>query len=737
MQFNTSNYINNIEAFLKNEEVDATMVGEDLTIAKKGTYQDGIKAALSNLEVFVKAVETANGQISAGLNEKVIKVREKLLSLAPKKEEATAIESVAKKSLSEEAARTAKETFRASLRKHFAFTEKPEPLKPGTYAIYPVGNEQPDLYYLAFRLKGAKDMNAFHIKVDSNGLSLPPIEKTFKSVDEMIEFLAKNCVEVNPRKLLVQRVASKLDAIRQGIRERHRIVLPSQIFEQLKKELSHHQYSDAVLKEMAFAICREIDVMSANVRRFKGKRLEFVNKASSQTVFTGATLKEDLTDKEGKVVARKGAMITGKLLKKLEKAGVETAALKAEMTKEIKHQFSLQMDEKGKTIKLSIIPNLPSITKGYYKQVFKQHSFTIPLKTEISALSKKRVRTTTHQHEALLKIQHDVDLVSKGIAIQRDVEVRTKDASKVKFTKLPIKISPSETDSKETAYEQELYNGDLYMILTEKVVKDLNGNIIRNITTKDVMDIFVDAAEALANLHQAGYVHRDFYPSNLLIKEKDNKLTGHLHDFDLADKIGTNPQSSSLFYRDKSAKEGFVIPFNDSFALAMSLGEASVVKFAEFRQELMKVKEDWMADELDEDWVDIAKERFNQKINEILNRLLSGDPELQKLFHGKKPDEIQKFDIKSVEAILGKKIENLQKDLLAYTSILNLVYGFLINEDTAADFISKNDEFEFSLKAQKQENFQYWLAKLEDRLGWCSEANLLSELKKIQALVAS
>lgn len=736
MQFNTSNYINNIEAFLKNEEVDATMVGEDLTIAKKGTYQDGIKAALSNLDVFVKSVLTPNGMISAGLNEKVTKVREKLLSLAPKKEEATAIESVAKQSLSEEAARTAKEAFRASLRKHFAFTDRPETFKPGTYAIIPAEKDKPDFYYFRFCLKNS-NVTTFLITVDSNGFSLPPIEKTFKSVDEMIEFLAKNCVEVNPRKLLVQRVASKLDAIRQGIRERHRIVLPSQIFDQLEKELSRHSYSDVVLKEMAFAICREIDVMSANVRRFKGKRLEFVNKASSQAVFTGATLKEDLTDKEGKVVARKGAMITGKLLKKLEKAGVETAALKAEMTKEIKHQFSLQMDEKGKTIKLSIIPNLPSITKGYYKQVFKQHSFIIPLKTEISALSKKRVRTTTHQHEALLKIQHDVDLVSKGIAIQRDVEVRTKDASKVKFTKLPIKISPSETDSKETAYEQELYNGDLYMILTEKVVKDLNGNIIRNITTKDVMDIFVDAAEALANLHQAGYVHRDFYTSNLLIKEKDNKLTGHLHDFDLADKIGTNRQSSSLFYRDKSAKEGYVVPFNDSFALAMSLGEASIVKFAEFRQELMKVKEDWMADELDEDWVDIAKERFNQKINEILNRLLSSDPELQKLFHGKKPDEIQKFDLKSVEATLGKKIETLQKDLLAYTSILNIVYVFLINEDTAADFISKNNEFEFSLKAQKQENFQYWLAKLEDRLGWCSEANLLNELKKIQALVSS
>lgn len=770
MQFNSGNYIKNIDAFLEAKEVDASMIQEDLGIANKGTNTKGIEKALANLDAFAASVGTG----PVDLKDKVIKARKKLEDLAPKKVDS--IESTAKKSVADDTLSPSKDNFRSVLKKHPAYSEGPVTIRKGTLAIVPGDKEKPDEYLIRYWNDNEPDSKMVKLTVTAEGIKTPYSEKCFKTVEEVFEFLKTKDIDVNPKQKITAKTAAKLVAVREAIKERNRVVLPSQIFPFLKAQYSH-KYTDEEIQNIAFIICREIEKMTANESQYKGKSLRFMplvstlaedicnkegvviakkgtkitgevfaelakkgadikalhaeivkqnfSKISKQKVFTGKVLIDDIRNKVGMVIAQKSTMITSKLLEKLEKEGIDTKALRAEMTNEINSSFNLQMDTEGKNIKLSITQSSSPIGKGSYKIVFKQHSFVIPLETQKTApLTKHRVRTVSHAAETVQNIMKGLDTVIKGLeksdTIVKKVKTMAVDFSKFKVSKLAVPISPPVNTTNEYQLEQQWYNSDFRAIINTSTINDFNGKPVRQMALKDKLAILVDAAESLAILHESGYVHRDFKPDNLLVGLNGKKIEGYLHDFDYSSKVEKLAAGAgSPRYMDMCAMAGIVVPFSDTYALLVSLGETLLPNFVDIRPRL--------AD----------KETVYGAIAEILEafirpKIAAGDPDVIIALRSLDVLQILDFDITKVEASLGEKIDKLKKNIHVIYSLILRVSEALQREKEIYDYVVSDQEFMKALSSKDEKGIEEGLKRLDKKLGNLSDAAVLDNLKQRQ-----
>lgn len=712
MQFNSSNFINlnKIDSFLSAKEVDASMVQEDLVLAKKGANNKGIEVALTNLDNFAKKMEK-DGVLSDVLKGKIIKAREKLLGLAPKKETTQpSIESTAKKSV---AAESSKDAYKAILRKHYAFSERPLELISGTFAIIPGEKENPDEYFLHYWLTDEPSAQKVKITVTNEGFKLPYSNTCLKTMPEVFEFLKKRDIEIDPKVMLAAKTAAKVVAIRKGIEDRKKVVFPDQILPFLKTHLPN--YSDPAGKKLAVVLCKEINRMSLDPEKFKGKSVEFAPSIGMPPVFIGQKLREDVSNKEGKVIAKAGDLYDENMLKMFLEEGVK-----------LNHRFHLQMNKKGKNIKLTILPTEQPIAAGGYKEAFKQHSFDIPLKLEKApaALSAKRVRKVTHRHEVLQRIIGDAIIAHEGLfkakEIKKAVEGSSKDLSKFKMTAIPVPFKPSVETSADVAFEQEWYNSDFYSIIKKSAIYDFNGEKIRDITFRDKLDILVDAAESLVTLHEAGYVHRDVKPMNLLVKMNGNKLEGHLHDFDYTQKIGVDKHKGTKFYEEDCARKGFVVPFSDTYALVVSLGVALVPNFSEEASALGGASEE----ERRKKHVEIVKNHIAARIE--------ADPDLNML-KDLSLGGIERFDVSVLPGPVAAKIKELKSEIRPLFKVLELISNALVRKNEGEAFVSFNGDFRRALLQKNEEAIKAGLGRMNKTLGDLSDTAVLAKLKEIQS----
>jgi len=131
--------------------------------------------------------------------------------------------------------------------------------------------------------------------------------------------------------------------------------------------------------------------------------------------------------------------------------------------------------------------------------------------------------------------------------------------------------------------------------------------------------VLLDVLEDLHFIHQAGYVHRDVKPHNMLADERG---AGYIIDFDFLQPPGGNfTQNEDYEYWDSCSREGIVTPFTDLYGWAISVGKCSqhltgqdAIRFAQYRQAILAFNEKFRG-KLDKI---IAEKRTTGELNDNL-----------------------------------------------------------------------------------------------------------------------
>lgn len=94
------------------------------------------------------------------------------------------------------------------------------------------------------------------------------------------------------------------------------------------------------------------------------------------------------------------------------------------------------------------------------------------------------------------------------------------------------------------------------------------------LVTRSPMDLILPCAEALAWIHQCGFMHLDFKPENVLVRRTEGKPIVKLTDFDLmrpSDKLKKRKQMGTLSYMaPEQFKRHLASPAADVFAFGIT-----------------------------------------------------------------------------------------------------------------------------------------------------------------------
>jgi serine/threonine protein kinase len=68
----------------------------------------------------------------------------------------------------------------------------------------------------------------------------------------------------------------------------------------------------------------------------------------------------------------------------------------------------------------------------------------------------------------------------------------------------------------------------------------------RRLTTRQRLELFLDACEAVKHAHQKGVIHRDLKPANILVAEREGRADLKVIDFGIAKAMGGTLTGSTL-----------------------------------------------------------------------------------------------------------------------------------------------------------------------------------------------
>ena len=108
------------------------------------------------------------------------------------------------------------------------------------------------------------------------------------------------------------------------------------------------------------------------------------------------------------------------------------------------------------------------------------------------------------------------------------------------------------------------------------------------LTTRQVAYLGMDLTDALAFVHEKGYLHRDIKPANVLLSSRgeDQRIRGKLSDFGIATLVGQLPPSGEFTvgtaaYLSPEQARGITLgPASDTYALGLVLLEAATGSIA-------------------------------------------------------------------------------------------------------------------------------------------------------------
>lgn len=302
------------------------------------------------------------------------------------------------------------------------------------------------------------------------------------------------------------------------------------------------------------------------------------------------------------------------------------------------YNFRVELSADGSQFHLLVIPKAVVtenhrvkcenrlLGKGTYKQVFALHKLSITTSPEKG--KKRTCYTPSVLHRTAKVVDNMVD-EAKGYRLQNEKILQGRQVHQILFDELSQtnkKINVLEVPKLLTRYYtpkspvisdlpiptyplefvQDWFSGDLKQA-TRKNHLPLDFNHLHTIELRgkahpidstprfqqyqlhllDFLNIFIDVAAFLAEMHERGYVHLDVKPSNILIKVSESadknsafkepfsskEVSGFLSDFDLAQREGIHVEKSHHYpYWDAfSRKFNLTSPFCDCNGFAVSI----------------------------------------------------------------------------------------------------------------------------------------------------------------------
>jgi eukaryotic-like serine/threonine-protein kinase len=92
-----------------------------------------------------------------------------------------------------------------------------------------------------------------------------------------------------------------------------------------------------------------------------------------------------------------------------------------------------------------------------------------------------------------------------------------------------------------SVFEVGVADGRVYVAMELVEGEDLRSWLIPKRSWREIVDAFVQAGRGLQAAHEAGVLHRDFKPDNVLLSEDRSELRVRVADFGLAQSLGTAP----------------------------------------------------------------------------------------------------------------------------------------------------------------------------------------------------
>lgn len=478
-------------------------------------------------------------------------------------------------------------------------------------------------------------------------------------------------------------------ALRSGRKVRDTTVMPHQILPRLKEYLKGIELLEGTMgsnerEDFTLAICREIQIMSTNPEKFRGKSVQLLHnerEAYHLPQLKGSTFKQIKANSQKNLPPRKV---------------------------KLKVDCWLEMPQDASKIDLLVCTKV-KLGNGTYKTVYKAERFSIELK--INHKPGHSARTVDHQFKAHSVANPNTPKTEKSPAYDLQSTFKAGIGTHRKLMQMGVRVPPLPTnrlpdaetgkvDDLETI--QDMFNTDLWDATYKGGVPlELHLNSPkREILQDEKLQVFIDLADTLVGYHatsdQTGarktpYVHRDIKAPNVWLMKIDGALRGALGDFDLVQSIGTSTTKGFYDYWDKSSQNGWIIPLVDCYGMAMTFGDVLLPKF---------------------DTVRLKPDTFDKAViaEKILAELQSGlikifTKDRNKIERFRDPAEINVFLAECTKASksLSQKqhaaLSQLQKQWALQMEVLEIVSSMIKSSRDVYDYILAHPQIQTMLKS--------------------------------------
>lgn len=164
------------------------------------------------------------------------------------------------------------------------------------------------------------------------------------------------------------------------------------------------------------------------------------------------------------------------------------------------------------------------------------------------------------------------------------------------------------------------YSGIIQRFLNSDSLEKYVDERIR-LSEKETALIIYGALNGLANLHENGYVHRDFHPGNIMLNTKDDTCTAVIIDLDETQKITAN---TIPCFRFNGYHAPEIVFYNELYDAKSEIFALGIIMWELLFGNCVFGGYDFFGRVIRDSWMDYAKSpgEYNKRVHEALKTLI-------------------------------------------------------------------------------------------------------------------